>query len=570
MNIPAGGPGAVAVRSFLLALASQFTFGPDSGSVAIVRYASNALTLTSMMALEGPMVTSLEDVEYAINYYTTGGQTDMASGLMRCAAHLLEVDNDFPNVVILLGDGDQNINGGTAAALDASAAVKNANISIIALALGNNIDEEAMQAIASAPASDNFFINPDIESLSAMLPQIQAAACDVIVDSTPSPPMIHPPSPPGVPCLDNEFDVCFLLGERDASWPSVVTNPMPWSLTVRSLVESFAASLFGWSPASSLCVIEMKSTYTDSTHWGGPGWSDLFPFHSTVLSSPPMTSSLSEVTSAMNTYPHGSNGQVNLTDALLMASKELLTIQSPRRKVVVRVSSWMTSSVTASQDPQTLEILAAQNITYLEYINPHVSGQSLDHLASIFESKFCVQAPAPPQIQGMMMAITTSFTISAQIDEFLEEEQNEFKAQLAEAVGVDVSAVEIVDIQPASIIVTTKIVSPQGVQAASVQSALNVLVGDTDAATAKLGVPVTGMTVPVSELEQPSEGSGFDGMIIFYLFTGLFSVSLFAYWAKTGFKKPCQRSKQDTVSLVKPGEKELVLVPKNALASSRL
>ena len=86
MNIPAGGPGSSAVRSFLLALASQFTFGPDSGSVAIVRYASNALTLTSMMALEGPMVTSLEDVEYAIGYYTTGGQTDMAAGLTRCAA----------------------------------------------------------------------------------------------------------------------------------------------------------------------------------------------------------------------------------------------------------------------------------------------------------------------------------------------------------------------------------------------------------------------------------------------------------------------------------------------------
>jgi predicted ribosomally synthesized peptide with SipW-like signal peptide len=142
-----------------------------------------AISFSSSASTDQELTTNYQAVKSAINNYSAGGGTSIASGIDEGADELLNGTNATPGaskVMILLSDG----NSSASAATTAANAAKNAGIRIFTIALGS-ANTSLLESLASS--SDDAFVAPnpaDLDTVYAEIAQVVLAGEQKIIQGT--------------------------------------------------------------------------------------------------------------------------------------------------------------------------------------------------------------------------------------------------------------------------------------------------------------------------------------------------------------------------------------------------
>ncbi|RJX43030.1 hypothetical protein DM826_07760 [Halonotius aquaticus] len=127
-----------------------------------------AISFSTSATTDQELTTVYQDVKDAINGYTAGGGTSIASGIDEGADELLNGTNatvGASKVMLLLSDG----NSSASAATTAANAAKNAGIRLFTIALGS-ANTALLESLASSP--DDAFVAPDPADLDTVYAEI--------------------------------------------------------------------------------------------------------------------------------------------------------------------------------------------------------------------------------------------------------------------------------------------------------------------------------------------------------------------------------------------------------------
>ena len=142
-----------------------------------------AISFNTSATTDQELTTDYQLVKDAINAYTAGSGTSIASGITEGEDELLNGTNATPGaskVMILLSDGNSNASAATSAAN----AAKNAGIRIFTVALGS-ANTSLLESLASSP--DDAFVAPDpsdLDTVYAEIAQIVLAGEQKILSGT--------------------------------------------------------------------------------------------------------------------------------------------------------------------------------------------------------------------------------------------------------------------------------------------------------------------------------------------------------------------------------------------------
>jgi Mg-chelatase subunit ChlD len=184
------------LKDFARSVLHQFKIGPDSTAMALVEFSSNSRVLrvggTSGLSYDAA---ALEQEISEMD--APRGMTNIEAGLEKGLEVMLGT-NSRPNVrhriMILLTDGEQTVGGGTPAAIEKAKQIKaEGDLTLISVGFGG-VKETTVQALASAPASENAFKGNDIQAIMEHFSNL----CSVI-DSPKPPPSPGPPALPPSP-----------------------------------------------------------------------------------------------------------------------------------------------------------------------------------------------------------------------------------------------------------------------------------------------------------------------------------------------------------------------------------
>lgn len=151
--------------------------------IGIVSFASTATQDTQL-------ITSVADLDAAVNALSAGGQTNHADAFTK-ALQLFDASSTNDKVIVLFTDGNTTT-GGNPATVAAAAKAQGVIIYCIGLSGSNGIDEQALEDWASSPAASYVVITPDdteLEDLFADLAQniSKPGATDIVIRDTVSP-----------------------------------------------------------------------------------------------------------------------------------------------------------------------------------------------------------------------------------------------------------------------------------------------------------------------------------------------------------------------------------------------
>ncbi|MFC7131992.1 MULTISPECIES: vWA domain-containing protein [Salinibaculum] len=131
-----------------------------------------AISFNSSANLDQALTTNYQAVKNAINGYTAGGNTNVASGISVAQTELLTGANataGASKVMIVLTDGFENIGD----ARTAATAAKDAGIRIFGIGLGTSVDTSLVTDISSSPGDAFFAPDPaDLDTVYAEIAQI--------------------------------------------------------------------------------------------------------------------------------------------------------------------------------------------------------------------------------------------------------------------------------------------------------------------------------------------------------------------------------------------------------------
>lgn len=163
---------------------SEATDGTQDGQIGygshigIVSFSDTAMQDTQL-------ITSVNDLKAAVNALTAGGSTNHADAFTK-ATQIFNPASSNDRVIVLFTDG-RTTAGGNPTPIAAAAKAQGITIYCIGLSGNGGIDEQALNAWASAPPSSYVAITPDDEELERLFEDlaqniVKPGAKDIVID----------------------------------------------------------------------------------------------------------------------------------------------------------------------------------------------------------------------------------------------------------------------------------------------------------------------------------------------------------------------------------------------------
>ncbi|KAH7716261.1 Fibropellin-3 [Aphelenchoides avenae] len=160
-------------RKFTETVVDGFEIANHKTRVGVIEYSSDTKLITSFSGDKTAIVKAVQDMPYMDGNEATGDALRMATQEFLHRAR--DPNKGFPLVAVLLTDGQPNWSNGNDAdpqdALDAAEALKGLGITLFTLGI-SNADISNLQATASNPKCQHFYLLSDYSSLAAQFPEI--------------------------------------------------------------------------------------------------------------------------------------------------------------------------------------------------------------------------------------------------------------------------------------------------------------------------------------------------------------------------------------------------------------
>ena len=157
--------------NFTSSLVKEFPIGPTQTQVGVITFASDAVT-----EFELNKYTDKIDVQTAINQIThRGGGTDIGKALdlakTNCFANAR--GPPYPKIAILITDGVS-----VAGAVTAADRLKGTGVKIYSIGVGNNVNIQELNGIASDPDTDYVYRVDNFDSITAIKGALVKEVCE--------------------------------------------------------------------------------------------------------------------------------------------------------------------------------------------------------------------------------------------------------------------------------------------------------------------------------------------------------------------------------------------------------
>ena len=167
---------------FLTLIVDRFTVSPIHVRIGAVVFSDRAelsFKLNDFSDAER-VKKAIDDIEYL------NEQTNTAEGFRVTREECFNFDNgdrqNIPNMAILISDGrpEPNENIRIPAALAEAEALKNADVTLLAIGVTSYIDADFLRSVSSAPQIEgqNFFLTPDFNYLGSIQNSVVDETCD--------------------------------------------------------------------------------------------------------------------------------------------------------------------------------------------------------------------------------------------------------------------------------------------------------------------------------------------------------------------------------------------------------
>ena len=167
-----GSSNFVRMKDFVKSVVSNFEIGDDKTRVGVIRYASSASIIIPLGSTDDSLL--LNNSITNIIYTGGGTATHLALNLLDIAFSNARTSQGVPRVAIVFTDGRSNSPSLT---VQAAQAVHSTGIVVYSFGIGNNVDADELNAIASS--SSNVFVISDFspsQFADKLLP-LQTSAC---------------------------------------------------------------------------------------------------------------------------------------------------------------------------------------------------------------------------------------------------------------------------------------------------------------------------------------------------------------------------------------------------------
>ncbi|KAH7701456.1 Fibropellin-3 [Aphelenchoides avenae] len=160
-------------KKFVESVIDGFDISNHKTRVGVIEFSSDTKVITTFSGDKAAVVKAVQDMPYMNGMTATGDALRMATQEFIHRAR--DPSKGFPLVTVLLTDGQPNWSNNTDAdpqdALDAAEVLKKAGITLFTVGIANaHIDN--LQATASNPKCQHFYLLKDYKSLAAQFPEI--------------------------------------------------------------------------------------------------------------------------------------------------------------------------------------------------------------------------------------------------------------------------------------------------------------------------------------------------------------------------------------------------------------
>ena len=167
-----GSSNFVRMKDFVKSVVSNFEIGADKTRVGVIRYATSASIVIPLGSTDDSLL--LNNSITNIIYTSGGTATHLALNLLDIAFSNARTSEGVPRVAVVFTDGQSNSPSLT---IQAAQAVHSTGIVVYSFGIGNNVDNDELNAIASS--SSNVFVISDFspgQFADKLLP-LQTSAC---------------------------------------------------------------------------------------------------------------------------------------------------------------------------------------------------------------------------------------------------------------------------------------------------------------------------------------------------------------------------------------------------------
>ena len=167
-----GSSNFVRMKDFVKSVVSNFEIGADNTRVGVIRYATSASIVIPLGSTDDSLL--LNNSITNIIYTSGGTATHLALNLLDTAFSNARTSEGVPRVAVVFTDGQSNSPSLT---IQAAQAVHSTGIVVYSFGIGNNVDNDELNAIASS--SSNVFVISDFspDQFADKLLPLQTSAC---------------------------------------------------------------------------------------------------------------------------------------------------------------------------------------------------------------------------------------------------------------------------------------------------------------------------------------------------------------------------------------------------------
>ena len=167
-----GSANFVRMKNFMKNVTSNFNIGEDRTRVGIIRYSTSASIILSLGSINNKngLNTFIDNI-----VYTSGSTaTHLALNLLPAAFNTSRTDQGIPRVAIVFTGRKSNIAKSTA---QAAQSVHATGIIVYSIGIGNKIDENELNTIASSPSNVFLISSFSAGDFAALLLPLRTTAC---------------------------------------------------------------------------------------------------------------------------------------------------------------------------------------------------------------------------------------------------------------------------------------------------------------------------------------------------------------------------------------------------------
>ena len=167
-----GSSNFVTMKDFVKSVVSKFEIGADKTRVGVIRYANAASIEIPLGSINDALL--LNTAITNITYTGGGTATHLALNLLHNAFSNARTNQGVPRVAIVFTDGQSNSYNLT---IQAAQAVHSTGIVVYSFGIGNNVDNNELNAIATSPSNVFVISNFSPDQFAAKLLPLQTVTC---------------------------------------------------------------------------------------------------------------------------------------------------------------------------------------------------------------------------------------------------------------------------------------------------------------------------------------------------------------------------------------------------------